>query len=286
VELSGTGIWSAPLRYGDAGRAAEAAAELEELGYTALWIPDVGGPVLDSVENLLNATKTATIATGILNLWMHEPAEVAAAHARLTAAHGRRFLLGIGVSHAPLIDSKAPGTYRKPLAATAAFLDGLDSAEQPVAAADRVLAALGPKMLRLAADRSRGAHPYLVTPEHTATARERLGDGPLLLPEQAAILSTDADAARKIGRNFLRSYLQLPNYANNLLRTGFTEDEVASISDRLVDAIVVWGNEEAILARVDEHKAAGADHVCVQILDSDPLALPLPQWRRLAPVLN
>jgi probable F420-dependent oxidoreductase len=286
VELSGTGIWSAPLRYGDAGRAAEAAAELEELGYTALWIPDVGGPVLDSVENLLNATKTATIATGILNLWMHEPAEVAAAHARLTAAHGRRFLLGIGVSHAPLIDSKAPGTYRKPLAATAAFLDGLDSAEQPVAAADRVLAALGPKMLRLAADRSRGAHPYLVTPEHTATARERLGDGPLLLPEQAAILSTDADAARKIGRNFLRSYLQLPNYANNLLRTGFTEDEVASISDRLVDAIVVWGNEEAILARVDEHKAAGADHVCVQILDADPSALPLPQWRRLAPVLN
>ncbi|ANE80555.1 LLM class F420-dependent oxidoreductase [Mycobacterium adipatum] len=286
MELSGTGIWSAPLRYGDAGRAAEAAAELEELGYTALWIPDVGGPVLDSVENLLNATKTATIATGILNLWMHEPAEVAAAHARLTAAHGRRFLLGIGVSHAPLIDSKAPGTYRKPLAATAAFLDGLDSAEQPVAAADRVLAALGPKMLRLAADRSRGAHPYLVTPEHTATARERLGDGPLLLPEQAAILSTDADAARKIGRNFLRSYLQLPNYANNLLRTGFTEDEVASISDRLVDAIVVWGNEEAILARVDEHKAAGADHVCVQILDADPSALPLPQWRRLAPVLN
>ena len=286
MELSGTGIWSAPLRYGDAGQAAEAAAELEELGYTALWIPDVGGPVLDSVENLLNATKTATIATGILNLWMHEPAEVAAAHARLTAAHGRRFLLGIGVSHAPLIDSKAPGTYRKPLAATAAFLDGLDSAEQPVAAADRVLAALGPKMLRLAADRSRGAHPYLVTPEHTATARERLGAGPLLLPEQAAILSTDADAARKIGRNFLRSYLQLPNYANNLLRTGFTEDDVASISDRLVDAIVVWGNEEAILARVDEHKAAGADHVCVQILDSDPLALPLPQWRRLAPVLN
>ncbi|MBI5737545.1 MAG: LLM class F420-dependent oxidoreductase [Mycolicibacterium neoaurum] len=286
MELSGTGIWSAPLRYGDAGRAAEAAAELEELGYTALWIPDVGGPVLDSVENLLNATKTATIATGILNLWMHEPAEVAAAHARLTAAHGRRFLLGIGVSHAPLIDSKAPGTYRKPLAATAAFLDGLDSAEQPVAAADRVLAALGPKMLRLAADRSRGAHPYLVTPEHTATARERLGDGPLLLPEQAAILSADADAAREIGRNFLRNYLQLPNYANNLLRTGFTEDEVASISDRLVDAIVVWGNEEAILARVDEHKAAGADHVCVQILDSDPLALPLPQWRRLAPVLN
>ena len=286
MELSGTGIWSSHLRYGDAGQAAEAAAELEELGYTALWIPDVGGPVLDSVENLLTATKTVTIATGILNLWMHEPADVAAAHARLTAAHGRRFLLGIGVSHAPLIDSKAPGTYRKPLAATAAFLDGLDTAEQPVAAEDRVLAALGPKMLRLAADRSRGAHPYLVTPEHTATARERLGDGPLLLPEQTAVLDDDADAAREIGREWVRGYLAMPNYANNLLRSGFTEDDVATVSDRLVDAIVVCGNEEAILARINDHKAAGADHVCVQVLDADLTALPMQQWRRLAPVLN
>ncbi|MDO0976554.1 LLM class F420-dependent oxidoreductase [Mycolicibacterium frederiksbergense] len=286
MELSGTGIWSSHLRYGDAGQAAEAAAELEELGYTALWIPDVGGPVLDSVENLLTATKTVTIATGILNLWMHEPADVAAAHARLSAAHGRRFLLGIGVSHAPLIDSKAPGTYRKPLAATAAFLDGLDTAEQPVAAEDRVLAALGPKMLRLAADRSRGAHPYLVTPEHTATARERLGDGPLLLPEQTAVLNDDADAAREIGREWVRGYLAMPNYANNLLRSGFTEDDVATVTDRLVDAIVVCGNEEAILARVNDHKAAGADHVCVQVLDADLTALPMQQWRRLAPVLN
>ena len=286
MELSGTGIWSSHLRYGDAGQAAEAAAELEELGYTALWIPDVGGPVIDSVENLLAATKTITIATGILNLWMHEPADVAAAHARLSAAHGRRFLLGIGVSHAPLIDSKSPGTYRKPLAATAAFLDGLDNAELPVAAADRVLAALGPKMLRLAADRSRGAHPYLVTPEHTAGAREKLGDGPLLLPEQTAVLSEDADFARGIGREWVRGYLAMPNYANNLLRSGFSEDDVHSVSDRLVDAIVVWGNEDAVLARVNEHKSAGADHVCVQVLDSDLSALPLEQWRRLAPVLN
>lgn len=286
MELSGTGIWSAGLRYGDAGQAAEAAAELEDLGYSALWIPDVGGPVIDSVENLLGATSRITIATGILNLWMHSPADVAAAHARLTGTHGNRFLLGIGVSHAPLIDSKSPGTYRKPLAATAAFLDGLDAAEQPVAAQDRVLAALGPKMLRLAADRSRGAHPYLVTPQHTATARETLGTGPLLLPEQTAVLSEDADEARGIAREWVRSYLAMPNYANNLLRSGFTEDDVHSVSDRLVDAIVVWGNEEAILARVDEHRAAGADHVCVQVLDADSTALPRDQWRRLAPVLT
>lgn len=286
MDLSGTGIWSSHLRYGDAGQAAEAVAELEQLGYPAVWIPDVGGPVLESVENLLAATTKITVATGILNLWMHAPAEVAAAHARLQAAHGRRFLLGIGVSHAPLIDSKSPGTYRKPLAATAAFLDGLDNADQPVAAEDRVLAALGPKMLTLAADRSRGAHPYLVTPEHTATAREVLGTGPLLLPEQTVVLSDDAAAARGIARDWVRNYLAMPNYANNLLRSGFTEDDVHDVSDRLVDAIVVSGDEEAILARVDEHKAAGADHVCVQVLDADPAVMPMAQWRRLAPVLN
>ncbi|HKO33780.1 MAG TPA: LLM class F420-dependent oxidoreductase, partial [Candidatus Limnocylindria bacterium] len=238
------------------------------------------------VENLLSATKSVAIATGILNLWMHDPADVAAAHARLTATHGRRFLLGIGVSHAPLIDSKNPGTYRKPLAATAAFLDGLDNAEQPVSPEDRVLAALGPKMLRLAADRSRGVHPYLVTPDHTAIARDALGPGSLVLPEQTVILSEDPETARPIARKWLQSYLALPNYANNLLRIGFTEDDVHDVSDRLLDAIVVWGNEDAILARVDEHKAAGADHVCVQVLDTDLSALPLEQWRRLAPVLN
>ncbi len=286
MELSGTGIWSSHLRYGDAGQAAEAAAELEELGYPALWIPDVGGPVLESVENLLAATKTVTIATGILNLWMHDPAEVAAAHTRLQAAHGGRFLLGIGVSHAPLIDSKSPGTYRKPLAATAAFLDGLDNAEQPVPATDRVIAALGPKMLQLAAERSRGTHPYLVTPEHTAAARAALGAGPLVLPEQTVVLNTDAEQARGIARTFLKGYLSLPNYVNNLLRTGFTEDDVHTISDRLVDAVVVWGDEQTIARRVAEHRDAGADHVCVQVLDADLSVFPREQWRRLAPVLN
>ena len=144
-------------------------------------------------DHLLSATHDIVVATGILNLWMNEPADVAASYASLTAAHGDRFLMGIGVSHAPLIDSTEPGRYRKPLAATASFLDALDSAEQPVPVEARVLAALGPKMLELAANRSRGAHPYLVTPEHTHRARELLGDGPLLLPEQTAILTDDAD---------------------------------------------------------------------------------------------
>ncbi|OBI80278.1 LLM class F420-dependent oxidoreductase [Mycobacterium sp. E740] len=286
MELAGVGVWSSQLRYGDHSQAAEAAAELEELGFSALWIPDVGGPVLDSVDHLLSSTRDVVIATGILNLWMHEPADVAARYASLTESHGERFLLGIGVSHAPLIDSREPGLYRKPLAATRNYLDGLDATEQPVPVANRVLAALGPKMLELAADRSRGAHPYLVTPDHTRYAREHLGEGPLLLPEQTVLLTTDADEARALGTDWLRSYLALPNYANNLLRSGFSEDDVASVSDRLFDALIAWGDEEAVLERVREHRDAGADHVCVQVLTADPREFPREQWRRLAAALS
>lgn len=200
---------------------------------------------------------------------MIDPADVAASYASLTAVHGDRFLMGIGVSHAPLIDSTEPGRYRKPLAATASFLDALDGAEQPVPVGARVLAALGPKMLELAANRSRGAHPYLVTPEHTHRAREVLGDGPLLLPEQTAILTDDATEARTIGTAWIRRYLAMPNYANNMLRLGFSPDDVASVSDRLLDAIIVWGDEATVIGRVNEHLSAGADHVCIQVLTAN-----------------
>ena len=159
--MTGTGVWAASLRYGDAATSAEAAAELESLGYGAVWIPDVGGDVFGAVENLLGGTKTMTIATGILNLWMHSAEETAAQHARLTAEHGQRFMVGIGISHAPLIDHTEPGRYRTPLAKTAEFLDGLDAAPIPLAADDRMLAALGPKMVQLAGERTAGTHPYL-----------------------------------------------------------------------------------------------------------------------------
>jgi probable F420-dependent oxidoreductase len=282
MELTGVGVWSSQLRYGDSSESAEAAAELDELGFTALWIPDVGGPVFDAVGHLLGATTRSVIATGILNLWMHSPGDVAESYAALTAQHGDRFLLGIGVSHAPLIDAGEPGRYRKPLAATASFLDGLDAAPRPVPVERRVLAALGPKMLALSATRARGAHPYLVTPDHTASARSVLGEGPLLLPEQSVILCDDADVARRIGTDWLRAYLALPNYANNLLRTGFSDDDLAQVSDRLFDAIIAWGDEDAVLRRVAEHRAAGADHVCVQVLTADPTEFPREQWRRIA----
>jgi len=282
MELTGVGVWSSQLRYGDASESAEAAAELDDLGFTALWIPDVGGPVFDAVGRLLAATQRTVIATGILNLWMHSADDVAESHAALTAEHGDRFLLGIGVSHAPLIDADQPGRYRKPLAATTSFLDGFDAAPRRVPVEQRVLAALGPKMLALAASRTRGAHPYLVTPEHTASARSILGEGPLLLPEQTVILCDNADEARRIGIDWLRAYLALPNYANNLLRSGFSDDDVAHVSDRLFDAIIAWGDEDAVMRRVAEHHSAGADHVCVQVLTAEPRAFPREQWRRIA----
>jgi probable F420-dependent oxidoreductase len=285
MELTGVGVWSSQLRYGDTSESADAAAELDELGFSALWIPDVGGPVFDAVGHLLAATKRTVIATGILNLWMHSAGDVAEAYAELTAVHGDRFLLGIGVSHAPLIDAGQPGRYRKPLAATASFLDGLDAAQRPVPPERRVLAALGPKMLALSATRARGAHPYLVTPEHTASARAILGAGPLLLPEQTVILCNTPDETRSIGTDWLRAYLAMPNYANNLLRSGFSEDDLAHVSDRLFDAIIAWGDEDAVTRRVAEHRAAGADHVCVQVLDADPRAFPREQWRRIAAAL-
>ena len=286
--LSGTGIWSSALRYGDAAEAAARATELEALGYTAMWLPDVGGDVFGSVGNLLGATSTATIATGILNVWMHTPEETAAKHAELTAAHGPRFVCGIGISHRPFIDAvNAPGAYQKPVATMAAFLDGLDAGAVPLAKEDRVVAALGPKMLELARTRTAGTHPYLVTPELTARARAGIGTDGLVACEQGVVLETDPGRARATARLHLATYVGLPNYTNNWKRQGFTEDDLADGgSDRLVDALVVWGDEATIAARVQEHRDAGADHVCIQVLTDDPSAFPAEQWRALAPALT
>jgi len=285
-DLSGIGIWSSQLRYGDQADAADAAGELESLGYSALWVPDVGGDLFGVLENLLGATARATIATGILNLWMHTPAEAAAAFDRLTRTFGRRLFVGIGVSHAPLVDRKQPGRYQRPLQQMVEYLDGLDAADPPLPAAARCLAALGPKMLELAKARTAGTHPYLVTPEHTATARDRLGAGPLVAPEQAVVLETDPAAARAIARQHLATYIGLPNYFRNWERVGLTEqDRADGGSDRLVDALVAWGDEDAIAARVAAHRAAGAEHVCIQVLTDEPQRFPRDEWRQLAPAL-
>jgi probable F420-dependent oxidoreductase len=285
--LTGTVVGNIALRYGDADASAEGAAELESLGYSALWVPDVGGNLFEVLERLLEATSEVTIATGILNLWMHEAEETAAKHREFVERFGHRVLFGIGVSHAPLIDMAEAGRYRKPLARTREYLDALDAAPVPLPTDDRVLAALGPKMLELARTRAGGAHPYLVTPEHTEVARGALGAGPLLAPEQAVVLETDPARARELARQHLAGYLGLPNYANNWKRFGFTDEDTADGgSSRLVDALVVWGDEDTILARLQAHRDAGADHVCVQVLSDDLMTLPLEQLRRLAPVLT
>ena len=284
--LSGTGVWSGQLRYGDAAESADAAAELEALGYSALWLPDVGGDLFAAVENCLAATETTTVATGILNLWMHEPQDTAAEYTRLVGDHGERFLVGIGVSHGPLIDSGEPGRYRRPLARTERYLDELDGQSPTVPAPNRVLAALGPKMLDLAGRKAAGTHPYNVMPEHTAVARQALGPAKLVAPEQAVVLETNAEVARATARKFLATYLALPNYANNWFRMGFEpEDAEHGGTDRLVDALVAWGDEDTVARRVQAHRDAGADHVCIQVLTDDPFGYPLDGWRRLAPVL-
>ena len=288
MELAGTGVWSGALRYGDRGAINEAAAELEGLGYSAIWVPGgVGGDIFGDCSALLEATERLTVATGILNIWMHEAQEVADGHASLTAAHPGRFLLGLGVSHSALIDQEEARRYRKPMAVTKGYLDARDAATPSVPVEERALAALGPRMLELSRDRTRGAHPYLANPEHTRTAREVLGTGPLLMPEQPVVLETDPATARELARGHFTIYLTLPNYLNNLRRLGFTDDDFSDGgSDRLVDGIVAWGDEAAIARRVQEHFDAGADHVCIQVVAPRGFQeLPLEQWRALAPAL-
>lgn len=260
-QLGRVGIWSLEMRFGDKAEVALAAAEMDELGFGALWIPGgVDSGVLGSVEELLAVTKNITIATGILNIWKHEPADVATWFKGLPADSQRRVMLGIGVSHGPLIGD----AWGKPLAATRAFLDGLDREGMP--RDNLCLAALGPKMLALSAQRSAGAHPYLVTPEHSAEARKILGPGKLLAPEQGVIMETDPAKARAVARDGLTHYSHLPNYRNNWLRLGLSQEDIDGQSDRLVDALFAWGGLDVIAQRVRAHHDAGADHVCVQVV--------------------
>ncbi len=286
MDLGRVGIWSGVLRRGDPAEAADSAAELDELGFGALWIPGgAGGDVLGDSRRLLEASKRAVVATGILNVWMHDPQEVASGHAALTADHPGRFLLGLGVSHAPAVE-RSNQDYHRPFSKMVDYLDRLDAASPPVPHHEEMLAALGPKMLELAGERTAGAHPYFVPPEHTAIARLTLGDGPLLATEQMVVLETDPSVAREVARQNIARYLELPNYTNNLRALGFTDDDLAPPgNDRLVDAIVAWGDAAAIADRVRAHHDAGADHVCVQVLLADPAAFPRAEWRALAPAL-
>ena len=281
-QLGRVGIWSMELRFGDPGAAADAAAELDDAGWGALWFPGGhGGDVFGNSERLLNATKRAAIATGILNLWFHEPAEVADWWQGLPDGQRARMFLGIGVSHAARIGE----AWAKPVEVTREYIGKIAAAGLPAEA--MCLAALGPKMLELARDKTAGAHPYLVPPEHTVQARTILGPGKVLAVEQGVVLEHDPARARELARGALEHYTRLPNYCNNWLRLGYSEDDIATMSDRLVDAIFVWGGVEEIAARVKAHHDAGADHVCLQVatgagLDLGPARM---VWRELAAAL-
>jgi probable F420-dependent oxidoreductase len=270
--------------------AQEAVAELEELGFGAIWFPEaVGREALTQAGLLLGATKNIVIATGIANIYARDPVTTAAAQKTLAEAYPGRFLLGLGVSHSPLVEQMRGHTYGKPVTAMRAYLDGMEAAPYravpPPAKPATVLAALGPRMLQLAAERAGGALPYFVPPEHTARARQILGDR-FLAVEQAVVLESDMAKAREIARSHMSLYLTLPNYVSNLRRLGFSDADFANGgSDRLVDAIVACGDITAAINRVRAHQSAGADHVCIQVLPAEPQALPMPQWRELASAL-
>jgi probable F420-dependent oxidoreductase len=289
-QLGRVGLWTRHLDIQPAERVRSTVAELEELGWGSLWSWEVfGREALTNAGLLLSATRRMVVGTGIASIWARDPVAMAAAQRTLAEAYPDRFVLGIGVSHAPIVDARGH-RYDRPLEAMRAYLDAMDAAPwqgPPLAEAPvRVLAALGPRMLELAAERSAGALLYNNPPEATAAARSVVGAGPLLATAQAVVVEDDPAEARRIGREFIAFYLTLPNYVRAWERAGFGPEERADGgSDRMVDAVVAWGSPEAIAERVRAHLDAGADHVCLQVLESDPNALPLAGWRALAPAL-
>ncbi|HEY1741031.1 MAG TPA: LLM class F420-dependent oxidoreductase [Acidimicrobiia bacterium] len=292
ASLGKVGIWTGSLDPQPSARARELAAELDALGYGAIWLPEaVGRDPFVHATLLLGATSRINVATGIASIYARDAIATNAAWRTVSEAFPGRFLLGLGVSHQPMVEGIRGHDYGPPLEAMRTYLDEMDKGlffgAAPTVEPQRCLAALGPKMLALAAERTAGAHPYFQTPEHTRQARDVMGPDALLMPEQMCVLSTDRAAAHAIARAAMKMYLTLPNYRNNLLRLGFTADEIdqGGGSDRLVDAIVVCGDEAAVAQRVREHHDAGADHVCVQVLGAGRADVPLEQWRRLAPAL-
>jgi probable F420-dependent oxidoreductase len=270
----------------DAGpaEAADAAAELEDLGFGAVWIRARG--FFERAAELLDATEHLVVASSVISIWSEAPAEVAAAAVALQTRHPGRLLVGIGVSHRPLVDRGDPGRFRRPLATMRDYLDELDAGG--LSSRARIIAALGPKMLGVAGERSTGTHPYLVTPAHSRRARATLGPGRLVAPAHVAVLEIDRARALELGRRHLANpYLELPNYRNTLLGLGFDDGDLADGgSERLVDALVASGDAETVAATVSRHLDAGADHVSVHLITEPGGGIPREEWRQLAHALT
>ena len=276
MSLGTFGVWTTYRGIGEEN-ADEAAALVAELGFGTFWLG--GSPRLSSVQPLLGASDSVMVATGIVNVWAYEPGDLAREYAELRSQFGDRLLVGIGIGH-----PEATSDYTRPLASTRAFLDGIDAAPDPIPPDRRALAALGPKMLDLCRERSRGTLTYFVSPEHTRAARARLGDGPLIATELACVLDTDPESARAAARRYAELYLGLGNYTRNLVRHGFTEDDVAhGGSDRLIDTVVPHGTAEEIAVAARAHLDAGADHVCLQPVGVT--GVPRAEWTALASAL-
>jgi probable F420-dependent oxidoreductase len=292
ARLGRVGVWSFALQRLRADDAGAAIRSFEDLGYPVTWMPESLGSkdVMAHSALLLGASERMIVAPGIANIHARDPMAMANGAKALGEAYPGRFVLGIGVSHAPSVKLRG-GDYGKPIEQMTAYLDAMAGAQyagpEPSEPVPLVLAALGPRMLELAAERTDGAHPYFVPIDHTPMARERLGPEPCLAVEQTAVLSTDAGEARRVARAFARHYLALPNYANNLRRLGWSDDDIANDgSDRLIDAVIAWGSVEQIVERVKAHLDAGADHVCVQLRadsSSDPA---IEGYRELAAALG
>lgn len=291
-QLRGTvGVWSGTHESLAPQRSGEIASELESLGYAAFWFPEAWGrEAFTNASLLLSSTSTIKIATGIANIWGRDAVNASNATKTLNAAFNERFILGLGVSHQPLVERMRGHHYSTPLNAMSEFLTAMDAA--PMFSFEgnqryaRVLAALGPKMLELARDKTDGVLPYLVTPEHTAQTRLAIGDK-FIGVEQAVVLGEDREEFLRRAHAHLEIYTGLDNYKNSWRRLGFSNDDfVRGGSDRLCDAMVVHGDEGVILNRINEHRLAGADHVCLQVLGGEASAPPLDEWRRLAPVVT
>ena len=288
TRLGNVGVWLGSLGYASIGEQLHAACELEELGYGALWVGEapLGREALSHSAIVLGATERVVVATGVASIWAREPYAAARGAATLHEAYLDRFVLGLGVSHRRLLD-QAGQHYARPLTAMREYLRAMDELVPWVPSAverpPRVLGALAPRMIELARDAADGVHSYLVTPEHTRRARAVLGPDRLLAPELGFVLETDPAEARRLARRHLEFYVATENYLASWRRLGFEEEDFAAGgSDRLVDALVAWGDEEVVVARVREHLDAGADHVAVQAVGGDPMS----DYRRLASALG
>ena len=290
IDIGKVGIWQGVLDGHPAGVVRETVAEVESMGWPTMWIPEtVARDPFVAASIMLAATDELKIATGIASIWARDAMTTSNASKTLNEAYDGRFLLGLGVSHHTLTEWVRKHDYSKPLSKMREYLEQMDASMfkgvEPAEPPSRVLAALGPKMLELSATAADGCHPYFVPVEHTAIAREAVGPDKMVATEQMVVLETDPTLAREIARKHMAVYLGLPNYANNLIRLGYTEEEITNADDRVVDAIVSWGTVDTVTTRVQDHLDAGASHVCVQVLQKDPSVIPLEPWRELAGAL-